>query len=92
MGHQLGDGAGHLLHRIVLVKQRSMPGLAVHRCREPRQTLLGGLHRIQPPTVGQGDGEAAHLAERVGRAVQQLRAVVDDPVRPVPTAGLPRRA
>ncbi len=65
-----------------------MPGPALGRQPHPGDALLGRLDEIEPARVVDGDAEPADLADRLGAPLEQLRVLVDQPVRAVRAAGL----
>ena len=87
-GHRLRDrGDG-----VVVVHDRAVTGAAARGQPHPRHALLGGLDEVQPPLAAvaarHGQREAADLADRLGDAVEQVGAVVDQPLAAVLAAGL----
>ena len=65
------------------------------RSRSPARALLRGGEQVRAAhaVVGRGQryGEPADLADRLGRAREQLGTVLDQPLRPPDSARLPRR-
>jgi hypothetical protein len=81
------DGGGQLGHGVVGVQHRAVPGGAARRQAQPQHALLGGLDQVGPGAA-ERDREAADLAQRLGRAGEELRLVLDQPARPDHAAGL----
>ena len=78
---------GQVRHRVVGVDLAPVPRATVGDEAHPRQALLGGLQQVRAATVDV-DREAADLTDRLGGALEQLRAVVDRPARAEAAAGL----
>ncbi len=74
--------------RIVIVDHRSMSHPAGNGELHPGDALLGRLDEVQPQVVGDGVGEAADLADRLGAVGEQLRVIVDQPTGAQGAAGL----
>ena len=55
---------------------------------QPGHSLLGCLDQIEPQVVAHGEREPTDLADRLGAVGEQLRVVVDEPVRTKVAAGL----
>ena len=55
---------------------------------QPANALLGRLDGIEPQVVAHGEREAADLANRLGHPFEDVRAIADEPLRPVPHASL----
>ncbi len=65
-----------------------MPGLAFGDQSQPGDALLRGLDQVEPQVVGDGDREAAHLADRLRAALEDLGVRIRQPQRALLTAGL----
>ena len=75
-----GDGLAELGDGVVVVDHRTVTGAPGRGQLHPGDALLGRLDEVEPQVVGDGQREAAHLADRLGAAVEHLRVVVDQPV------------
>ena len=74
------DGLGQRGHRVVRVAHRAVTGGAVGTQPQPRQTLLGGLHQVDPAIVD-GGREATDLPDPLGATLEPLGLLVDHRVR-----------
>ena len=59
-----------------------------HGRGDPGKTLFAGLHRIDPGTIGEVHAEPADFADRISCTLEQVRSILDDPVRAVMPTGL----
>ena len=75
------DGVAQRRDRVVLVDHGPVPRATVCRQPQPADSLLGRLHQIETEVVAHGHREAADLTDRLGDAVEQVRPVLDQPVR-----------
>ena len=71
-----------------MVDHRAVTGSALGGQLHPGEALLGGLDQVEPQLVVDGEAEPADLADRHSDALEQVRSVLDEPVRPEVAAGL----
>src|SRR5699024_2940616 len=88
-----GDRPGQAHDRVLVVGDRAVAGAAVGAQATPGHTLLGGLgqvgaHVLAGVRLRQGDRVAAHLADRLGHAVEDLGMVLHQPLSAPHTAVL----
>ena len=87
-----GHGLGQPGDRVVVVDLGAVPGAAVGDQPQPVDALLGGLQEVEAHRVAgravHSDGEPADLADGLGDAVEQVAAVLHQPVAALDPAGL----
>ena len=83
----LGDGLGELGDGVVVDQPRAVGGLAARDELDPEQGLLAGLEKVRALPV-ERDRVAADLADRLGRAREELGVGVDEVVRAEHSPGL----
>ena len=88
MGVEPGDSGGERGDGVVGVEHRAVPGGPVRLEPQPHDALLAGLDQIGAGLVAQGDGEPAHLADRLRDALEEVGPVVDQPAGTAEAAGL----
>ena len=81
------DGGGEVRDGVVGVDLAPVAGPAVRDEAQPVEPLLGGLQQVGA-LAADLDREAADLADRLGRTLEQVRTVVDRPSRPEDAARL----
>jgi hypothetical protein len=89
-GQACADGRERLRQvgdRVVALPHGPVPGRAARPQPHPADALLAGLDQVQPLSPDL-DGEATHLADRLGAALEQVRTVLDEPVGALASAGL----
>ncbi len=89
---QPGHRLGHLGDRVVVVHHRTVSGPPARRQPHPGQALLGGFDQVEAALTAVAarhrQREAADLPDGLGDPVEQVRPVVDEPLRPVGAAVL----
>ena len=83
-GHRLGE----LGDRVVVVDHRAVPGAARGASAAARPCPSPRSRSGRAAGVAEREREPADLADRLGDALEQVRVVVDQPVRALAAAGL----
>src|SRR5712692_5964796 len=74
------DRVGDFGDGVVWLQHRAVPRRAPRRQAQPGDALLGRLHEVEP-LAAEGHAEPADLADRLCHAFEQLRVLLDQPLR-----------